>query len=200
MDETADLKQSARRIIWGKLLNAGQTCVAPDYVLVPKHLREALLAEMRQQIIQMYSTEPLSCAYYPRIVNSKHFHRLLGLLEQADIAWGGGYDEAALKLEPTLVRAEWEDATMQEEIFGPILPVLGYENLEAQLQHLKELPRPLACYIFSSEQQSQEHILHSLSFGGGCVNDTIMHLLSKQLPFGGVGSSGQGAYHGRIRF
>lgn len=155
---------------------------------------------MRQQIIQMYSTEPLSCAYYPRIVNSKHFHRLLGLLEQADIAWGGGYDEAALKLEPTLVRAEWEDATMQEEIFGPILPVLGYENLEAQLQHLKELPRPLACYIFSSEQQSQEHILHSLSFGGGCVNDTIMHLLSKQLPFGGVGSSGQGAYHGEYGF
>ena len=182
----ADLPLAARRIIFGKLLNAGQTCVAPDYLLVDRKVQEKL-------------SEPLDHPDYPRIINEKHLHRLEGLLTGGRVVCGGTVKEG--RIAPTLMDNLESDApVMQEEIFGPILPILPFDTLEEAMDFVSRRPKPLALYLFSRDKGVQKKVLTRLSFGGGCLNDTIVHLTSPHLPFGGVGASGMGAYHGKASF
>lgn len=201
VDETADIALTARRLAWGKCVNAGQTCVAPDYVLV-HHSREtalveALIAEMRR----MYTSAPLANPILPKIINQRHFERLVGLLQSGVISYGGQIDPAARRIAPTILTdVEWDSPIMQEEIFGPILPILTYRTLDEAIARIQERPKPLALYLFTRDLTVEERILREVSFGGGCVNDTILHLATSHMPFGGVGESGMGGYHGRFSF
>lgn len=201
VDETADIRLAARRIIWGKLVNAGQTCVAPDYVLVHRSVKEKLVQQMIIQIHKMYGKDPLKSEDYPKIVNHKHFDRLRGLMEQGTIAHGGAYDKQTLKIEPTIFTdLSWDAPVMQEEIFGPLLPVLTFYDLDEVVRMLRPLPTPLALYYFTKKKKRARKILKELPSGGGCINDTVIHLVSHRLPFGGKGRSGMGAYHGKYGF
>ncbi len=192
---------AARRIVWGKCLNAGQTCVGPDYVLVSERRRPLLVQAMRQEIRRFFGPDPLKNPDYPRIISEKHFHRLLRLMETGGhIACGGTYDAEKLKISPTiLTETRWDHPIMQEEIFGPVLPVLTCDGPEEMIRRVQAGEKPLALYLFTLERKWEKEVLRRLSFGGGCVNDTIMHLTGS-LPFGGVGNSGMGRYHGRYSF
>ncbi len=197
----ADLDLAARRIAWGKFLNAGQTCVAPDHVWVPAHLRDAFVDKLGQAVTRFYGPRPLESPDLPKIINEKHFVRLRGLMASGRTAVGGGWDEHTRRIEPTvLVDVSEADPVMGEEIFGPILPVLTYEDWDGLLAHLREKPRPLALYVFSNGRSAARQALHTLSFGGGCWNDTIIHLANGNLPFGGIGESGMGRCHGEWGF
>ncbi len=201
IDETADVALAARRIAFGKVLNAGQTCVAPDYVLIAAAKKDAFVAAYARAVEQMLGAEPLTNEALPRIVNARHFERLTGLMQGATAAVGGQGDPASLRIAPTLLTGVTpESPCMQEEIFGPILPVLTYGSLAEVEAFVLARPKPLACYIFSSSGRHIERLKNTLSFGGGCVNDTIVHLAVAGLPFGGVGNSGMGAYHGHAGF
>ena len=201
VDGTADLALAARRIVFGKFLNCGQTCVAPDYLLVQREKKDALLAQIAREIVRMYGEHPLESPDYGKIINEKHFRRLLGLLDSDKLVLGGERDPAALRIAPTILdNVTGEDPVMQEEIFGPILPVLPVDSLEEAIAFVRERPRPLALYLFTSSREAERRVFSQLSFGGGCVNDTILHLASSHLPFGGVGDSGMGAYHGKYSF
>jgi len=201
VDESANLKLAAKRIVWGKFINAGQTCVAPDYVLAHLSIKQKLLAEMAAVTKLLYSEKPCENPDYPKIINEKHFNRLLGLLEGETIVLGGGSDLAALKIEPTLLdNVEWHSPVMGEEIFGPILPVLAYTTPDEAAQMINARPKPLAMYLFTTRKEAERYFLRNVSFGGGCVNDTIVHLSVPRLPFGGVGESGMGCYHGKAGF
>ena len=201
VDGTADLALAARRIVFGKFLNCGQTCVAPDYLLVQREKKDALLAQIAREIARMYGEQPLESPDYGKIINEKHFRRLLGLLDSDKLVLGGERDPAALRIAPTILdNVTGEDPVMQEEIFGPILPVLPVDSLEEAIAFVRERPRPLALYLFTSSREAERRVFSQLSFGGGCVNDTILHLASSHLPFGGVGDSGMGAYHGKYSF
>lgn len=193
----AELKVTARRLAWGKLLNAGQTCVAPDYVLAHHSIKDQLLEHLKQQIVTMHDGPGES---YTRIVNAEHFERLTQLITPAETYHTGQHNAESLYLAPTLLDATWESAAMQEEIFGPILPVVGYDDLDAAVAALQARPRPLACYLFTASRGQADRLLADLSFGGGAVNDTVVHLANHRLPFGGVGGSGYGAYHGFAGF
>lgn len=197
--KSADLRLAARRIAFGKLLNAGQTCVAPDYLLVERPVKGALVAALEQEIAGFLGTDPLSNPDYPKIINEKHFHRLTSLLEGTHILAGGQWADG--RIAPTLVDGVSGDAPlMQEEIFGPILPVLTFDDLEEVLDFVSARPKPLALYLFTRDREADRLILSRLSFGGGCVNDTVIHLATPHMPFGGVGSSGMGGYHGKASF
>lgn len=197
--KSADLRLAARRIAFGKLLNAGQTCVAPDYLLVERPVKGALVAALEQEIAGFLGTDPLSNPDYPKIINEKHFHRLTSLLEGTHILAGGQWADG--RIAPTLVDGVSGDAPlMQEEIFGPILPVLTFDDLEEVLDFVSARPNPLALYLFTRDREAERLILSRLSFGGGCVNDTVIHLATPHMPFGGVGSSGMGGYHGKASF
>ena len=197
----ADLSLAARRIVFGKFLNAGQTCVAPDYLLVDRSVMQPLLDCLEQQIRQAFGEDPLRCPEYPRIVNDKHFERLRGLLEHGTIRMGGRWDAQQRRIEPTmLVDVRPDDPVMQQEIFGPLLPVLPYDTVEQAIRFVADRPHPLALYLFTQEKSVQQEILEKLQFGGGCINDTIIHLATTHMPFGGVGRSGMGAYHGQASF
>ncbi|HIS21348.1 MAG TPA: aldehyde dehydrogenase [Candidatus Spyradocola merdavium] len=197
--EDADIDLAARRIAFGKLLNAGQTCVAPDYVLVQRAAREPLIAALKREFRRMLGEEPLKNPEYPRIVNEKHFARLQGLLAGGEILCGGRTE--GLRMEPTLLLAEGRAApAMREEIFGPILPILTMDGLPQMIRFVRADEKPLALYLFTRSRAAQREVLGSLSFGGGCVNDTIIHLATTEMGFGGVGASGMGAYHGRKSF
>ena len=201
VDGTADLALAARRIVFGKFLNCGQTCVAPDYLLVQREKKDALLAHIAREIARMYGEHPLESPDYGKIINEKHFRRLLGLLDSDKLVLGGERDPADLRIAPTILdNMTGEDPVMQEEIFGPILPVLPVDSLEEAIAFVRERPRPLALYLFTSSREAERRVFSQLSFGGGCVNDTILHLASSHLPFGGVGDSGMGAYHGKYSF
>ncbi|MCM3041642.1 aldehyde dehydrogenase [Paenibacillus motobuensis] len=201
VDKNVNLDVAAQRIVWGKYLNTGQTCVAPDYVLVHKDVRAPLIAKMKEYIISFYGTDPQLSPDYGRIVNHAHWERLNGLLEGAVVVAGGQTDREDLYIAPTLLDGvNWSDKVMEDEIFGPILPVLEYHNLDQVIEAVNSRPKPLALYLFTNDKQIEQRIMSTVSFGGGCVNDTIMHLVSPYLPFGGVGSSGMGAYHGRQSF
>ena len=200
IDGTLDMDLTARRLMWGKLLNAGQTCVGPDYVLVKKGYEDALISAIRRQSARMYP-EPLSSEEYPKIINEKHFDRLCGLIEGSEVALGGASDRASRKIEPTVLYPVKEtDPVMQEEIFGPVLPILTYASLDEAIAFIRKREKPLALYIFSKDKAAIGKVHSSVSFGGGCVNDTVIHLSNPRLPFGGVGASGMGAYHGRRSF
>lgn len=197
VDETAPVALSAKRIAFGKFTNAGQTCVAPDYLLVQKKVYPALAAALEKEITAMYGESPLSNPEYPHIINEKHFNRLCALLEEKQVLYGGGRDENTLRIAPTLLRGvTLEDAVMQEEIFGPLLPILTYETQEEAMALVRSQKRPLALYLFTRKPSSARRWLREVPFGGGCVNDTLIHLASPRLPFGGIGDSGMGTYHG----
>lgn len=186
---------AAKRIVFGKLLNAGQTCVAPDYVLVQPDAKDALLASMKKYIRLFLGTDPLSNPDYPQIITQKHLQRLSGLMENAVILHGGKRN--GMRIEPTLIQCSGrEDAAMQEEIFGPILPILEMDSLDDMIAFIREDEKPLALYLFTENKDLQREVVRRVSFGGGCINDTIVHLATSHMGFGGVGASGMGAYHG----
>lgn len=201
VDETANIELSAKRIAWGKLLNSGQTCVAPDYLLVHEQVKDALIASIKKYIYQFYGVQPEKNIAYPKIINQKHFDRLNELIQQEDDIWGGQTNIATLQIAPALLlNAHWESAAMQEEIFGPILPILTYSNLDEIINAINQRPKPLALYFFTTSMDNEQKILKHISFGGGCINDTMVHLANNNLPFGGVGESGMGFYHGKKTF
>ncbi len=201
VDETADLKVAAQRIAFGKYLNCGQTCVAPDYLLIQESVTEKFLPLFYRAVERMYGTDPLQNPDYGRIVNRKHFDRLSGILAGETVLYGGGRDPEALKIAPAVVGPVSPDGpAMGEELFGPILPVLPYRTLDEAISLVAERPRPLALYIFSRNRSAIRRVQTELSYGGGCVNDTIIHLATSDMGFGGVGMSGMGSYHGRRGF
>lgn len=197
----ADLESAAKRIARGKFLNAGQTCVAPDYLLVQREVKDAFLAELKAAIHALYGEDITRNPDFPRIVSEKHFNRLSSFLSDGELVFGGRTDASRLFIEPTILDSiTWEDPVMRDEIFGPILPVLVYDDLTEALDKITSRPKPLALYVFSENTEVQDRILGSVSFGGGCVNETLAHLTSPFLPFGGVGESGMGSYHGQGSF
>lgn len=195
----ADLEVAAKRIVWGKFLNAGQTCVAPDYLMVEESVQEQFL-EMLRKYIKEFNYEPDS-EQYTRIINLKNFHRLIKLIDQEKVYFGGHYNEEKLFIEPTLLTGiGWQDDVMQEEIFGPILPVLSFTHFNQVLASIITLEKPLSAYLFSNNSEEKQAFIQKISFGGGCINDVVMHLSNDHLPFGGVGNSGIGNYHGVYGF
>ncbi len=201
VDETANLKLAARRIVWGKYLNAGQTCVAPDYLLVHRSVKHRLLSLMEEYIRRFYGEDACSSSTYPRIINEKHFDRLLDLLQGENIVIGGTFSRESRQIAPTVLDGvSWSSPVMSEEIFGPILPVLEFEHLEEAVRMINSRPKPLALYCFTTRKENERKIIGSISYGGGCINDTVMHLATPHMPFGGVGDSGMGGYHGKASF
>lgn len=201
VDETADLPLAAKRIVWGKFMNGGQICVAPDYILVDKNVKEKLIEEMKKVIVEFYGKQAHLDEKYHKIINEKQYQRLVGMLTDQEIIWGGGFDKESLKIEPTLVdNIDWENPLMDDEIFGPILPILEFENMDQVVSMVNNHPKPLALYLFAKSRDIEKRILRDISFGGGCINDVVMHLVNPHLPFGGVGDSGMGSYHGRYSY
>ena len=203
VDNTANLKVSAKRILWGKLTNAGQTCVAPDYILAHEDIYEELIKEFENVIIEFYGQDIIRSKDFGRIINDRHMNRLNAILERDKnkITFGGEVDFEKRYISPTIIRdVTLEDAVMNEEIFGPIIPVIKYKNMEDIKYYISHHKNPLALYVFSEDENFFEDIINRFSFGGGCVNDTISHVASAYLPFGGIGSSGMGNYHGKASF
>lgn len=201
VDGTAKIKLAAKRIVFGKYLNCGQTCVAPDYVLCERSVKEALVREIKIQIQKQYGKDPLTNPDYGKIINSKHFDRLLGLIDQKKVILGGSANRDTLQIAPTVMdHVTWDDAIMQEEIFGPILPILTYETFDEIYPLLAAKPKPLALYLFSQDRSRIRSVQERISYGGGCINDTIIHLATSEMGFGGVGESGMGSYHGKDGF
>lgn len=199
VDKTADVKLAARRIAFGKVLNAGQTCVAPDYLLIDETVKAAFIREYEAALHEFFPADDLR--NMPVIVSGKHFTRLRGLLAGQTCVLGGACDAQTRQIAPTLLDGVQPDSpVMQEEIFGPILPVLEFKRLEEAITFIQSREKPLALYLFSSDHAAQRRVLDSCSFGGGCINDTIIHLATTQMPFGGVGNSGMGSYHGKQSF
>lgn len=197
----AKLKIAANRIAWGKFLNAGQTCVAPDYLLVHKSIKQKFLHKLGKAIEKLYGKDRLQNKSYPVIVNDKHYERLTSYLQDGEIVIGGRHDPLRRVIEPTIIdNVSFEAKVMQEEIFGPILPVIEYENIVEVIEIVRMYEKPLALYLFTETKQIEEQILSQLSFGGGCINDVLYHLGTPHLPFGGVGQSGIGSYHGKFSF
>ena len=206
VDKTANIPLTARRLAFGKILNAGQTCVAPDYCLVDRQVKDQLVAELKKQFIRMLGMEPTENENLVRIVNRKHFNRLQGLLEGEEILFGGEHrndpNGESGWLAPTLI-ADTLEATskpMGEEIFGPILPIIPYDDLDQAIDFIRDHEKPLALYLFTKSKRVKDKVFNTCSFGGGCVNDVIIHLATTHMPFGGVGESGMGAYHGKAGF
>ena len=201
VEESANLDIVAKRAVWGKFLNAGQTCIAPDYILVPRKLQDTLIEKMRGYLKSFYGDQVKASSDYPRIINEKHFDRLKGLILPGKIAIGGELSKEDKFISPTIMKdVSWDDKVMEEEIFGPILPIIPYEKLDDAVLEIVKRPKPLAFYLFTENSQKREEILTKVPFGGGCVNDTIMHIANPNLPFGGVGASGMGSYHGKKSF
>jgi aldehyde dehydrogenase (NAD+) len=199
--EDASLKLAAKRIAWGKFINAGQTCVAPDYVYVHQDVKDDFLTYLTDAIEDLYSHQPLKNPDYTHIVSDKHFDRLTHFLDDGTLLYGGDTDKETLTIAPTvLTDVTWDMPVMAEEIFGPILPVLTYESLDFIIDDITKQPKPLALYLFTETDDTREKVIAEIPFGGGCINDTIYHLATPYLPFGGVGQSGTGNYHGKFSF
>ena len=201
VDETADIELSAKRIVWGKFLNAGQTCVAPDYLLVKREVKEVLVKALVKQIKHFYGDDPILSPDYCRIINQQKFDRLAAYLEEGHIICGGKKDRVLLSIEPTLIdELTWDSMLMQDEIFGPVLPVMEYDDLLDVIGIINGGERPLALYFFSKNKKDQQRIIKEVSFGGGCINATVLQTANMHMPFGGVGNSGMGYYHGKWSF
>ncbi|HBC8688101.1 TPA: aldehyde dehydrogenase [Staphylococcus aureus] len=203
VDETANIKVASERFCFGKFTNAGQTCVAPDYILVHESVKDDLITALSKTLREFYGQNIQQSPDYGRIVNLKHYHRLTSLLNSAqmNIVFGGHSDEDERYIEPTLLDHVTNDsAIMQEEIFGPILPILTYQSLDEAIAFIHQRPKPLSLYLFSEDENATQRVINELSFGGGAINDTLMHLANPKLPFGGVGASGMGRYHGKYSF
>lgn len=201
VEKSANIRLAAKRIVFGKFLNCGQTCVAPDYIYCDASIKDRLLAEIKKQICLQFGNAPLENENYGKIINEKHFHRILNLIDQEKIAHGGNADREALRIEPTVMDSvAFEDAVMQEEIFGPVLPILTYGSLDDAIRTVNSMASPLALYLFTSDKQAAKKVTSRCGFGGGCINDTVIHLATSEMGFGGFGASGMGSYHGRDGF
>ncbi|MCF8714241.1 aldehyde dehydrogenase [Joostella atrarenae] len=201
VDETAKLQQAARRIVWGKFLNGGQTCIAPDYILVASEVKDKLIAFLKEEIIAAYSDNPKNSPDYPRIVNQRNFDRLADLIDYEKVTFGGQIDRTDCYISPTLITEPSLDSdVMKEEIFGPLLPIISYNTEEEISDVISKYEKPLSLYVFSSRKNFSNKVMNQFSYGGGVINDTIVHFVNKRLPFGGVGQSGIGAYHGNLTF
>lgn len=201
VDKKSSMKVTAKRLVWGKFTNAGQTCVAPDYIYAHEDIYPKLVKEMKKQIVRLYGKQPLANNDYVKIINEQHFNRLLNLMDNGTIITGGESDKQQLKIAPTLIEdITWDDSIMQEEIFGPLLPIMPFKTLTDIIGPIQRNEKPLALYYFGSSKENTDKILQSISFGGGSINDTLYHLANPHLPFGGVGASGMGAYHGKHSF
>lgn len=200
VDKGAHIDLAAKRIVWGKFMNAGQTCISPDYLLIHNSIKEELIQKIKAYIQEFYSSEPLNSPFYPRIINEKAMQRLVSLLDPSKIIFGGNYNMTEKFIEPTLMTdISQTDPIMQEEIFGPILPILGYDEINEAIKLVNENEKPLALYFFGNESTADYVLSHTTS-GGACINDTLMHIGNHNLPFGGVGNSGMGKYHGKSSF
>ena len=201
VDSTAKIRLAAKRIVFGKYLNCGQTCVAPDYILCDKRIRDELITAILAEIEKQFGKEPLKNPNYGKIINEKHFERILGLINGEKLVYGGQSEPESLRIAPTVLNnITWDDAVMGEEIFGPLLPILTFDTLDEALDTVESHPHPLALYFFSEDKAAQKKVLDTCRFGGGCINDTIIHLATSDMPFGGGGESGMGSYHGRVGF
>ncbi len=201
VSKSSDLEITAKRLVWGKFTNCGQTCVAPDYLYVHKDVKEELIKLIIKSIRDFYGEYPKKSSDYGRIISEKHLSRLSGFLKDGKVLYGGNFDLKEKYMEPTLLELSgWEYSVIKEEIFGPILSVLEFQSLEDIAGVIKKQPKPLALYLFTKDTKEIDYILKEISFGGGCINDTMLHLASEELPFGGVGESGLGRYHGKYSF
>lgn len=201
VEESANIKLAARRIVFGKYLNCGQTCVAPDYIYCDRKIKDQLLAEIKRQIKRQFRSEPLTNKNYGKIINEKHFDRITKLIDSSKVVFGGKCDRTTLKIEPTVMdHVTFDDAVMQEEIFGPILQILTYDSLDQAIHKINSMPHPLALYVFTSDKTAARKVTARCGFGGGCINDTIIHLATSEMGFGGFGESGMGSYHGKDGF
>ncbi len=201
VDSTANIPLAAKRIVFGKLLNCGQTCVAPDYILCHTSVKDQLVDELKKQVVAQYGENPFSNPHYGKMINQKHYHRVMGLISHEKVVMGGTGNEQTLQIAPTIMdNVTWDDPVMQEEIFGPILPVLTYEHWDELFPLLQNKPKPLALYLFTQNKHHIKEITHRISYGGGCINDVIVHLATTNMGFGGVGESGMGSYHGKVGF
>ncbi len=197
----ANLKIAAKRIVWAKFLNGGQTCVAPDYILAEKGVKDKLISAIKDQIIEIHGDDAQKSEAFVRIINPRHYKRIIQLIDNNKVVVGGNTDESDLYISPTIMdNVSFDDAVMQEEIFGPVLPIIEFDDFDWAIKMVKDRPKPLALYVFTSKSSNRDKIFHEISFGGGAVNDAIMHLANSNLPFGGVGNSGMGTYHGKSGF
>ncbi|RWZ60153.1 aldehyde dehydrogenase [Halobacillus fulvus] len=201
VNRDAPIDLAAKRIVWGKFTNAGQTCIAPDYLLVHHEVKSKLIHAMKKYMTEFYGPRPLENPDYVKIVNDSHFERVSSYLENGTVVAGGGLDQKKRMIEPTILdQVTWSDQVMQDEIFGPILPILTFDQLDEVIDQVNSRPKPLALYYFGDDEHDQQQIIDRISFGGGCINDTLYHILNPHLPFGGVGESGIGSYHGQSSF
>lgn len=208
VDRSADIDLAAKRAVWGKCINSGQTCVAPDYFLVHRDVKDSFIEASKKWIVRFYGEKPETNPEFPHIVNRHHFTRLSTLITEAgasgrnaQLAWGGQTDEESMRIRPAIIdNADWNDPIMQEEIFGPIMPIISWDREDEIRERILSRPRPLALYIFSKDRAQIKRFTEGIPFGGGCVNDTIMHVATHQIPFGGTGASGMGGYHGKTSF
>ena len=197
VDKTANLRLAAKRIVFGKFLNCGQTCVAPDYIYCDPEIKDALVAELRRQISRQYGKEPLKNRDYGKIINEKHFDRINSLIDPAKTVCGGGSSRETLQIEPTVLdNVTFDDPVMQQEIFGPVLPILTYDSLGSAVAKINSMAHPLALYLFTSDEKTAREVTSRCGFGGGCINDVLIHLATSNMGFGGFGESGMGSYHG----
>ena len=201
VDESANIPLAAKRIIFGKIINCGQTCVAPDYILCHSAVKDQLVGEMKKQIALQLGSRPLENPNYGHMVSQKHFQRVWNLIDYEKVVCGGVCDPEKLQIVPTIMdHVTWEDRVMSQEIFGPVLPIMTFENLYEVYEMLKNRPKPLALYLFSTDKKAIDFVTNHIPYGGGCINDTIIHLATEHMGFGGVGESGMGAYHGKTGF
>jgi aldehyde dehydrogenase (NAD+) len=201
VEKSANIKLAAKRIVFGKYLNCGQTCVAPDYIYCERSVKDELVAEIKKQIVKQFGENPLQNSDYGKIINEKHFNRILGLIEKEKVVCGGESEPETLKIAPTVMdQVEFTDPVMQEEIFGPVMPILTFTTTDEAIAKINSMPHPLALYIFTSDKQTARRFTSCCGFGGGCINDTIIHLATSEMGFGGFGESGMGSYHGKAGY
>lgn len=201
VEKTCDIKMAAKKIAWAKTINAGQTCIAPDFLIVDKTIKDELISELRSNLIEFYGGNQLDNQDLPRIINSHHFDRLLSLIDKNKVVFGGLYDKGNLKITPTIMDGvDFADPVMGEEIFGPIIPIIAYDDFDKILAKIKRMPKPLAFYTFTNNKEIEEKIIREMEYGNGAINDCLMQIANPRLEFGGVGNSGQGGYHGYFGF
>lgn len=201
VDKSAKLNLAAKRIVFGKLLNCGQTCVAPDYLLVERSVKDEFLGYLKKWIVKMYGEDATENGDYVKMINRKHFDRVCGLIDQKKVVFGGKWNEETMQIQPTIMdNVTAEDAIMQEEIFGPVFPIIPIDSMAEAEAFIKEREKPLALYLFTQNKAVADRFLKHVPFGGGCINDTIIHLATSRMGFGGVGQSGMGSYHGKKSF
>ena len=201
VDKDANIRLAARRIVFGKFLNCGQTCVAPDYIYVEESIKDEFVKAVKKEISRQYTDSALSNPDYGKIINAKHFDRLIRLIDNDKVVYGGYSERNRLKIEPTVMdNVTWDDAVMKEEIFGPIMPILTFSSLKSLISFINSKPQPLAAFYFGKNRKAARYFTQRLVCGGGCINDTVVHLATNNMGFGGVGESGMGAYHGKVGF